>query len=69
MFCSFIVSFSNNAPDPEKDSEAVQEFFTKMEAAFRAHPLWSGSSEEDLDSAADVSYISFVLFLFIFPSV
>ena len=69
MFCSFIVSFSNNAPDPEKDSEAVQEFFTKMEAAFRAHPLWSGSSEEELDSAADVSYISFVLFLFIFPSV
>ncbi|CAN7068932.1 hypothetical protein IGI04_041728 [Brassica rapa subsp. trilocularis] len=67
---SFIVSFSNNAPDPEKDSEAVQEFFTKMEAAFRAHPLWSGSSEEDLDSAADglEKYVMTKLFTRVFAS-
>uniref|UniRef100_A0A0D3EGR5 Vacuolar protein sorting-associated protein 9A n=1 Tax=Brassica oleracea var. oleracea TaxID=109376 RepID=A0A0D3EGR5_BRAOL len=67
---SFIVSFSNNAPDPEKDSEAVQEFFTKMEAAFRAHPLWSGSSEEDLDSAADglEKYVMTRLFTRVFAS-
>ncbi|KAL0736257.1 hypothetical protein Bca4012_012467 [Brassica carinata] len=67
---SFIVSFSNNAPDPEKDSEAVQEFFTKMEAAFRAHPLWSGSSEEELDSAADglEKYVMTKLFTRVFAS-
>uniref|UniRef100_A0A2N9G7K8 RABX5 catalytic core helical domain-containing protein n=1 Tax=Fagus sylvatica TaxID=28930 RepID=A0A2N9G7K8_FAGSY len=53
---SFIVSFSNNAPDPEKDSAAVQEFLTKMEVAFRAHPLWAGCSEEELESAGEVSY-------------
>ncbi|KAJ0025181.1 hypothetical protein Pint_08258 [Pistacia integerrima] len=52
---SFIVSFSNNAPDPERDSAAVQEFFSNMEAAFRAHPLWAGCSEEELESAGEVS--------------
>lgn len=56
-FCSFIVSFVNNAPDAEKDSVAVQEFLGNMEAAFRAHPLWSGSSEEELESAGEVSII------------
>ena len=53
--CSFIVSFSNNAPDPERDSASVQAFFANMEAAFRAHPLWAGCSEEELDSAGEVS--------------
>ena len=56
--CSFIVSFSNNAPDPERDSGAVQEFLGKMEAAFRAHPLWAGCSEEELESAGEVSFFS-----------
>lgn len=67
---SFIVSFSNNAPDPEKDSEAVQEFFTKMEAAFRAHPLWSGCSEDELDSAGDglEKYVMTKLFPRVFAS-
>lgn len=56
-FCgSFLVSFSNNVPDPERDSAAVQEFLAKMEADFRAHPLWAGCSEEELDSAGEVSY-------------
>ncbi|XVF39430.1 hypothetical protein PTKIN_Ptkin01aG0034000 [Pterospermum kingtungense] len=50
---NFIVSFSNNAPDPERDSAAIQAFFANMEAAFRAHPLWSGCSEEELDSAGE----------------
>lgn len=50
---SFIVSFSNKAPDPEKDSAAVQEFLANMEGAFRAHPLWAGSSEEELESAGE----------------
>lgn len=54
---SFIVSFSNNAPDPERDSGAVQEFLAKMEADFRAHPLWAGCSEEELESAGEVSLL------------
>ncbi|CAH2073441.1 unnamed protein product [Thlaspi arvense] len=67
---SFIVSFSNNAPDPEKDCDAVQEFFTKMEAAFKAHPLWSGCSEEELDSAGDglEKYVMTKLFTRVFAS-
>lgn len=51
---SFIVSFSNNPPDPERDSAAVQEFLCNMEAAFRAHSLWAGCSEEELESAGEV---------------
>ncbi|KAF3332482.1 Vacuolar protein sorting-associated protein 9A [Carex littledalei] len=50
---SFIVTFSNNAPDPEVDSNAVQDFLASMEDAFRAHPLWAGSSEEELESAGE----------------
>ncbi|KAJ6848297.1 vacuolar protein sorting-associated protein 9A-like [Iris pallida] len=50
---SFIVSFSNKAPDPEKDSAAVQEFLAQMEGAFRSHTLWAGSSEEELESAGE----------------
>lgn len=50
------MSFSNNAPDPERDSAAVQQFLVNMEAAFRAHPLWAGCSEEELESAGEVSF-------------
>lgn len=50
---SFIVSFLNNAPDAEKDSAAVQEFLGNMETAFRAHSLWAGCSEEELESAGE----------------
>lgn len=67
---SFIVSFSNNAPDPEKDSAAVQEFLTKMEVAFRAHPLWAGCSEEELESAGEglEKYVMTKLFTRVFAS-
>lgn len=50
---SFIVSFLNNAPDSERDSAAVQEFLGNMETAFRAHSLWAGCSEEELESAGE----------------
>ncbi|CAD6210524.1 unnamed protein product [Miscanthus lutarioriparius] len=49
----FIVTFSNRAPDPEKDSAAVQEFLENMEGAFRADTPWAGSSEEELESAGE----------------
>ncbi|KAF8377002.1 hypothetical protein HHK36_030374 [Tetracentron sinense] len=59
---SFIVSISNNVPDPEKDSGAVQEFLMKMEGAFRAHSLWAGCSEEELESAGEYNlHFSFQL--------
>lgn len=45
----------NNPPDGERDSAAMQAFLGNMEAAFRAHSLWAGSSEEELESAGEVS--------------
>ncbi|KAJ4851441.1 Vacuolar protein sorting-associated protein 9A [Turnera subulata] len=67
---SFIVSFSNNAPDPERDSAMVQEFLANMEAAFRAHPLWAGCSEEELESAGEglEKYVMTKLFTRVFAS-
>jgi Domain of unknown function (DUF5601) len=53
------VTFSNSAPDPEVDSNAVQDFMASMEDAFRAHPLWAGSSEEELESAGEVNFMHF----------
>ncbi|KAF9682572.1 hypothetical protein SADUNF_Sadunf05G0123000 [Salix dunnii] len=53
LYGSFIVSFSNHAPDPERDSSLVQEFLANMEMAFKAHPLWAGCSEEELESAGE----------------
>ncbi|CAL9156046.1 vacuolar protein sorting-associated protein 9A [Musa acuminata AAA Group] len=68
---SFIVSFSNKAPDPENDSAAVQDFLTNMEGAFRAHTLWAGSSEEELESAGEglEKYVMTKLFSRVFASV
>ncbi|KAK6114791.1 hypothetical protein DH2020_007060 [Rehmannia glutinosa] len=67
---SFIVSFLNNAPDAERDSAAVQEFFGNMEAAFRAHSLWAGSSEEELESVGEglEKYVMTKLFTRVFAS-
>ncbi|KAL2339845.1 hypothetical protein Fmac_007785 [Flemingia macrophylla] len=67
---SFIVSFSNNAPDPERDSAAVQAFLAKMEADFKAHPLWAGCSEEELESAGEglEKYVMTKLFARVFAS-
>lgn len=68
---SFIVTFSNRAPDPEKDSAAVQEFLENMEGAFRAHTPWAGSSEEELESAGEglEKYVMTKLFNRVFASV
>ncbi|KAG8378333.1 hypothetical protein BUALT_Bualt08G0126500 [Buddleja alternifolia] len=68
---SFIVSFLNNAPDAERDSAAVQEFLGSMEAAFRAHSLWAGSSEEELESAGEglEKYVMTKLFPRVFASI
>ncbi|KAF5190295.1 Vacuolar protein sorting-associated protein 9a [Thalictrum thalictroides] len=67
---SFIVSLSNNPPDPEKDSAAFQEFLAKMEGAFRAHSLWAGCSEEELESAGEglEKYVITKLFPRVFAS-
>ncbi|KAI3991005.1 hypothetical protein MKX01_026189 [Papaver californicum] len=67
---SFIVSFSNNASDPDRDSAAVQEFLANMEGAFRAHSLWAGCSEEELESAGEglEKYVMTKLFPRVFAS-
>ncbi|CAJ2644287.1 unnamed protein product [Trifolium pratense] len=67
---SFIVSFSNNGPDPDRDSAAVQDFLANMEAAFKAHPLWSGCSEDELESAGEglEKYVMTKLFARVFAS-
>ncbi|TVU47656.1 hypothetical protein EJB05_07262 [Eragrostis curvula] len=67
----FIVTFSNRAPDPEKDSAAVQEFLQNMEGAFKAHTPWAGSSEEELESAGEglEKYVMTKLFNRVFASV
>nr|GEX87414.1 hypothetical protein [Tanacetum cinerariifolium] len=49
----FIASLSNNAPDPETDSASIQQFLSNMEIAFKHHPLWTGRTEEELDSAGE----------------
>ncbi|XP_047323305.1 vacuolar protein sorting-associated protein 9A-like [Impatiens glandulifera] len=68
---SFIVSFTNNSPDPEKDSDTVQKFLNNMEVAFKAHPLWSSCSEEELENAAEglEKYVMTKLFTRVFASV
>nr|CAB3501336.1 unnamed protein product [Digitaria exilis] len=68
---SFIVTFSNRAPDPEKDSASVQEFLENMEGAFRAHTPWAGSSEEELESAGEglEKYVMTKLYNRVFASV
>ncbi|XP_073135210.1 vacuolar protein sorting-associated protein 9A-like [Henckelia pumila] len=68
---SFIVSFLNNAPDAERDSASVQEFLNNMETAFRAHSLWAGSSEEELESAGEglEKYVMTKLFTRVYASV
>ncbi|KAI4993791.1 hypothetical protein ZWY2020_008104 [Hordeum vulgare] len=67
----FIMNFSNRAPDPERDSAAVQEFLENMEGAFRAHTPWAGSSEEELESAGEglEKYVMTKLYNRVFASV
>eukprot|EP00897_Mesotaenium_endlicherianum_P006351 jgi/Mesen1/5744/ME000291S04927 len=50
---AFIVSFMGRAPDADRDSASVQQFLAQTENAFRAHPLWAGASEEELESAGE----------------
>eukprot|EP00249_Psilotum_nudum_P018553 c26861_g1_i1 orf=524-2221(-) len=50
---SFIINFSSNPPDPEKDSKNVQEFMSNMEGMFRVHPLWTGATDEEIESSGE----------------
>uniref|UniRef100_A0A7N0VBR2 VPS9 domain-containing protein n=2 Tax=Kalanchoe fedtschenkoi TaxID=63787 RepID=A0A7N0VBR2_KALFE len=67
---SFVVSFSNKAPNHERDSAAVQDFLSNMERAFREHPLWAGCSVEELDCAGEglEKYVMTKLFTHVFAS-
>ncbi|KQK22460.1 hypothetical protein BRADI_1g67360v3 [Brachypodium distachyon] len=68
---SEFVKSIKGAPDPERDSAAVQEFLENMEGAFRAHTPWAGSSEEELESAGEglEKYVMTKLFNRVFASV
>ncbi|KAL2611438.1 hypothetical protein R1flu_023130 [Riccia fluitans] len=50
---NFIGAFSGNPPDPEKDSQSVQDFLANTESAFKAHPLWAGATDEELESSGE----------------
>ncbi|XP_021300005.1 vacuolar protein sorting-associated protein 9A-like isoform X3 [Herrania umbratica] len=50
---SFIVSFSFNVGNPENDGKRIQDFFLTTEAAIRDHPLWAGSTDEEIDNALE----------------
>ncbi|CAH1443741.1 unnamed protein product [Lactuca virosa] len=67
---NFITTFSKTIPNPEKDSESIQEFFATMDAAFRAHPLWAGRTEDELENTSEglEKYIMTKLFPRVFAS-
>ncbi|XP_002989534.2 vacuolar protein sorting-associated protein 9A [Selaginella moellendorffii] len=50
---SFIVNFMSSPIDPAMDSASAQDFLSTTEVAFRAHPLWAGATEEELENAAE----------------
>ncbi|KAL6210189.1 hypothetical protein ACLB2K_021126 [Fragaria x ananassa] len=50
---SFIVSFSFYPANPENDGKRVQEFFSTMEDSIRDHPLWSGATDNEVESAME----------------
>jgi len=38
-----------------------------MEAAFKAHPLWAGCSDDELESAGEVSFFHILIFIYYYP--
>lgn len=63
VLCSFIVEFMSRAPDPERDSESVQRFLSTTEGAFLAHPLFVNATDEELESAGEVLFLTTILSL------
>lgn len=49
----FIKTFEGKGPDPEGDSQRVQEFLISSEAAFRVHPMWSKSPGQHQQQAVE----------------
>jgi hypothetical protein len=58
------VDFTSRVPDPDHDSESVQTFLSTTEGAFQTHPLFANATDEELESAGEVSFIN----LFVFSS-
>lgn len=56
VVCSFIGTFLGNPPEPERDSQSVQDFLTTTEDAFKAHPLWAGATDDEFESSGEVIY-------------
>lgn len=50
---AFLADFSSSLPDRDGDEARVQHFLSSTEAGFRAHPLWRGASEEELEASGE----------------
>lgn len=49
----FMKNLRKRPPDNDLDSRELQEFLSSMETAFARHPLYAGSTREELDSAVE----------------
>jgi hypothetical protein len=58
------MDFTSRVPDPDHDSETVQTFLSTTEGAFQTHPLFANATDEELESAGEVTF----LHLFVFSS-
>jgi len=49
----FITNFMATTPDEARDTQAVQNFLSQTEAAFRSHPLWKDAKEDDIEGSGE----------------
>jgi len=50
---SFVKSFDDRPPDPDRDATLVQDFLTAQESVLRAHPVWAGGGAATRALAAE----------------
>lgn len=50
---SFVKSFDDRAPDPDRDAALVQAFLTAQDAAIAVHPVWAGATPSVRAHAAE----------------
>jgi hypothetical protein len=56
------MDFTSRVPDPDHDSESVQTFLSTTEGAFQTHPLFANATDEELESAGEVSFLNLFMF-------
>eukprot|EP00879_Flechtneria_rotunda_P020965 GHRR01022075.1.p1 GENE.GHRR01022075.1~~GHRR01022075.1.p1 ORF type:complete len:243 (+),score=81.60 GHRR01022075.1:257-985(+) len=50
---AFLKEFKQQVPNPQTDSQALQAFLQRMEAAISQHPLFSSSTPGEVDAAVE----------------